>query len=72
MVFKDDTLLQRNWPLAQIVSTYPGPDGLVRVVDVLCQGKIYNRPIVKLVKLISEKESPVPQLPPWRMSRSAI
>ena len=40
-----------KWPIGRIQKVYPGPDGLIRTVDVLIKGKVYRRPIVKLCKL---------------------
>ena len=45
-----------------ITTTFPGPDGLVRVVDVLCNGKTYNRSITRLVKILSHDEPSSPML----------
>ena len=60
-----ETLLKRSWPLALIVHTHAGHDGLVGVVDVRCKDKIYTRPVNRLVKLVSVEEDTVPQhLPP--------
>ncbi|XP_068707672.1 uncharacterized protein [Montipora capricornis] len=43
------------WPLARIVSTHPGQDGLVRAVTVRTQFREYKRPITKLC-LVQEAE----------------
>ncbi len=53
VVVKDDTLVQRTWPLGRIVKLYPGSDDLVRTADILCNGKEYNRAINRLVLLVS-------------------
>ena len=37
-----------KWPLGRIVKTYPGPDGVVRVVDVKIGKNTFKRPVVKL------------------------
>ena len=63
VVLKDETLLQRTWPLA-LVMNYPEQDGLVRVVDVCCKGKVYKCPITRLVKLVSSDNTNSPALPP--------
>ena len=54
VIVKDETLVRRTWPLARVVKVYPGKDGFVRVVYLLCQGKVYNRPIHRLVLLVPE------------------
>ena len=40
------------WPLAKVTQTYPGKDGLVRVVDVKTSKGIYKRPVTKVAVLI--------------------
>ena len=42
---------RNQWPLGRIVETYPGRDDEVRVVDVLCRGKIKRRSIQQLIPL---------------------
>ena len=39
------------WPLARVTKTYPGPDGLVRVVEVKTARDVYKRPVTKTVRL---------------------
>ena len=62
VLVKDETLRkehapsQRVWPLGLIENTYPGADGLVRAVDVRCQGRLYNHPITRIVKLFSTQD----------------
>ncbi len=46
------------WPMARILKTSPGPDGHTRVVKILCAGRIYTRPIVKLVLLVPVERGP--------------
>uniref|UniRef100_A0A5S6Q6S1 Integrase catalytic domain-containing protein n=1 Tax=Trichuris muris TaxID=70415 RepID=A0A5S6Q6S1_TRIMR len=41
------------WPMGKIIKTFPGPDGLVRVVDVQCSRGILRRPLSRLIKLTS-------------------
>ncbi len=36
---KDEVLRYREWPLAKIVTVYPGDDGQVRAVKIMCRGK---------------------------------
>ena len=42
---------RRDWKVCRILRTYPGADGLVRVVDVKVGDKILKRPITKLSPL---------------------
>ena len=39
------------WPLARVTKTFPGPDGLVRVVEVKTAKGVYKRPVTKTVRL---------------------
>jgi len=49
---KDDTLMKNHrWPLGRIKQVHPGNDGMVRVVDVLCGGKVYRRASSALIPL---------------------
>ena len=50
---KELDLGRRDWPMAKVLQTYQGPDDLTRVVDILCAGKVYKRPVCKLVPLVS-------------------
>lgn len=55
-----------QWKLALITKTYPGVDGLVRVVDVSCDRVTFRRPVTRLSILPIEDNSascaPVPEL----------
>ena len=52
MLLCDDTLAEDiNWPLGIITAVHPGPDDLVRVVEVKVRGKHYTRSIHRLVRL---------------------
>lgn len=52
VIIADGTLPRRTWPRGRITKTYPGKDGVVRVVDVETAGGVLRRPVLKLVKLI--------------------
>uniref|UniRef100_A0A5S6Q4U6 Integrase catalytic domain-containing protein n=1 Tax=Trichuris muris TaxID=70415 RepID=A0A5S6Q4U6_TRIMR len=41
------------WPLGQITKSYPGPDGVTRVVDVQCSRGVIRRPVSRLIKQTS-------------------
>ena len=47
----DTTSPRGSWPLAKVTRTFPGPDGLVRIVEVETKNNTYRRPITKVVRL---------------------
>lgn len=51
VLVKDEITSPLHWPLGRITRIFPGKDELVRVAEVLCNGKIYKRPVMKLSKL---------------------
>jgi len=51
VVLKEESRNQFDWPLAKVVKIYPGPDGLVRVVDLLYRSKTYKRNVGEIVRL---------------------
>lgn len=51
VLVKEDGLPPANWKLGRIVKLYPGPDNIVRVVDVQCVHNVIRRPVVKLCVL---------------------
>ena len=51
VVVIDPGTVRRQWNVGRIVQTYPGPDGLVRVVDVQVNGKTLKRPITRISPL---------------------
>ncbi len=60
---KDETLTIRSWPLAKVVEVFPGPDGRVRAVDLLCRGKKYRRSSHNLIFLEMEEDHNLPPPP---------
>ena len=44
---------RNKWPMARVVETFPGDDGLVRKVKIFTNGTYYERPIHKLVLLMT-------------------
>jgi hypothetical protein len=48
----DETVPRSQWPLARVVETFPGGDGLVRKVKVKTAKATYERPIHQLVLLM--------------------
>ena len=61
MLLKDADLFMRSWPMGRVVDTFPGTDRLVRVVSVKVRGKIFRRPVYKLVKLLGEVSETSPR-----------
>ena len=51
MLVRDDNSPRCQWPLARILKTFPGGDGLVRSVEVRAAAGSYVRPITKLCLL---------------------
>jgi len=61
---RDETLCYQYWPVARITQTYPESDGHVCTVDLRCGGKIFQRPIAKLIPLLKEEQiAPSPLSP---------
>ncbi len=57
VLVKEDNMVTNHWPLARVVSTFPGHDGKTRVELVRTKTRIYKRPITKLVLLLSSESS---------------
>ena len=51
VVFIDLNAARREWKVGKIKQTYPGPDGLVRVVDVRVKDKVLKRLITRISPL---------------------
>ena len=52
VVLQEDKMLPMKWPIAKVVETYPGKDGLVRVATVKTATGTYKRPVTKLALLV--------------------
>ena len=50
----DDDAPRSQWPLGRVVETHESADGLVRKVTLRVRGNVYDRPIHRLVRLITE------------------
>ena len=48
----EDGIIPTKWPLARVIKTYPGKDGIVRVVNIKTQRGSYRRPVHKLAVLL--------------------
>ncbi|XP_072931477.1 uncharacterized protein [Epargyreus clarus] len=56
-----DSNLPRNiWVRGRVIATFPGPDNIVRTVDVATKGGVLRRPVRKLVVLPIEDVAPAP------------
>ncbi|XP_058449333.1 uncharacterized protein LOC131429292 [Malaya genurostris] len=55
VIVVDEFLAPVKWPLARIINTNPGPDGLTRVVELKTSRGIIRRPITKVCLLPYEK-----------------
>ena len=52
VILQESGLVPTKWPLARVVDTHPGQDGLVRVVTVKTSQGTYRRPVSKITVLI--------------------
>ena len=68
VILKEDKTFSCHWPLAKVLQTYPGKDGLVRVAQIQTANSIFKRPVTKLALLHREEEEhqvpPLSGLPP--------
>lgn len=48
VLIEERDLPSQSWKLGKIITTYPGADNLVRVVDVRIGGTIYRRPVTRI------------------------
>lgn len=79
VLLKEDNIPPQQWRMGKIVNTYPGPDGLIRVMDVRVGSSVFKRPIHKLaplpmmevVPVITPAEQPVSLLSRWEYVQSA-
>ena len=51
VLLKNEDLKKKKWPLARIERTFPGKDGVIRVVEVRTKDSTYTRPVTKVLKL---------------------
>ncbi len=72
VLLKEDSLGYRHWPLARIKDVFPGDDGVVRVVELQCEGRILKRSTHLVIPLIMDEPGDVPTTSsPPSMFRSA-
>ena len=56
VVIKEDNAYTCHWPLARVIATYPGRDGLIRVATLKTATTTLKRPVVKLALIHREEE----------------
>ena len=52
VILIEDGVIPTRWPLTRVIKTYPGSDGIVRVVDIKTSKGSCRRPIHKLAVLL--------------------
>ena len=62
VVLKEDKTFSCHWPLAKVLQTYPGKDGLVRVAQIQTETSTFKRPVTNLALL--HREDCKDQVPP--------
>lgn len=60
VLLREDTLVPMRWPVARVVKTHTGQDGLVRVAEIKTNSGTYTRPANKLVLLLPDAEPSEP------------
>ena len=56
VIYKDEKSIACKWPLAKVILTYPGEDGLVRVVKIKTKSTEFKRPVTKISLLFRPGE----------------
>jgi len=51
VIVVDDQAPRNTWKMGRVMTTFPGKDGVARVVDVKTENGTYRRPVAKLCKL---------------------
>ena len=57
LIIKDDQAFNNQWPIAKVLETFPGNDGLVRMVSLKNPTGILKRPIAKLALLLHDDQA---------------
>lgn len=47
----DPSLPRAQWPVGRVVKTVTSQDGCIRTAEVLVKGKVYTRPVARLIQL---------------------
>ena len=51
VLIAEDNVPRNQWPIGRVTHVFPGPDGLVRSMEVKAKGSTYKRPITKICLL---------------------
>ena len=52
VLLKEDGVSRNQWPLARVMETFKGEDGLVRSVSLFAKGSTFKRPVHETVPLV--------------------
>ena len=58
VILQEDNMVPTKWPLAKVIQTHTGKDGLVRVVIIKTATGTYKRPVTKITLLLPSDSSP--------------
>lgn len=47
----DPSLPRAQWPIGKVVKAFASQDGCIRTADVMVKGKVYTRPVARLIEL---------------------
>ena len=54
VILQEDNMVPTKWPLAKVIQTHTGKDGLVRVVTIKTATGTYKQPVIKIALLPSD------------------
>ena len=57
VLLRENNMIPSQWPMAKVIETHPGKDGLVRVITVKTSKGTYTRPVTKAKLLLSPEET---------------
>ena len=58
VILQEDNMVPTKWPLAKVIQTHSGKDGLVRVVTIKTATGTYKRPVIKIALLLPSDSAP--------------
>ena len=58
VILQEDNMVPTKWPLAKVIQTHTGKDGLVRVVTIKTPTGTYKRPVTKITLLLPSDSPP--------------
>ena len=58
VILQEDNMVPTKWPLARVIQTHAGKDGLVRVVIIKTATGTYKRPVTKIALLLPSDSPP--------------